>query len=256
MPTHNLPESERSSPLRRPAPAAEPTADGGVEAHPLLTLQRQLGNRQIARLLAQREEAPAPDEDEEQKIQAKHVQREEAPAPEEDEEQKIQAKHLQREEAPAPEEDEDPQKLMQASPEVGLEGGPVSADLAGRIDAQRGGGAALDDGVRGEMEGALGASFEGVRVHSDTESAQLNQSISAKAFTTGSDIFLGQGASAGDRSLMAHELTHVVQQREMSASGPLSVGPAGDSYEQQADATAAAVTSGALAPAAQRKNDE
>jgi hypothetical protein len=145
---------------------------------------------------------------------------------------------------------------MQARPEVGMEGGPVSDALAGRIESQRGGGSALDEGTRTAMEGSFGTSFEGVRVHSDSESAQLNQSISAKAFTTGSDIFLGQGASAGDHDLMAHELTHVVQQREMSASGPLSVGPAGDSYEQQADAAAAAVASGGPAPGAQRKSEE
>ena len=230
MPTHNLPEHERAS-LRRPAPAADgPAANGGTDAHPLLTLQRQVGNAQIARMLAQREGAP---EEEENAVQAKHD-----PA------------IAQREGAA-----EDEEKVMQAKPEVGLEGGPASPELAGRIDSQRGGGTPLDEGTRTEMEGALGANFKDVRVHSDAESQQLNHSISAKAFTTGSDIFLGQGTSAGDRSLMAHELTHVVQQREMSTSGPMSVGPAGDSYEQQADATAAAVASGSV-PAAQRKNDE
>lgn len=89
------------------------------------------------------------------------------------------------------------------------------------------------------MEQQLGASFEDVRVHTGTESHALNRSISAQAFTTGSDIFLGPGASPSDHQLMAHELTHVVQQRSMAASGPMTVGPAGDSYEQQADAVAA-----------------
>jgi hypothetical protein len=283
MPTHNLLEHDRIAPLRRPTPADAPAADGGADAHPLLTLQRQVGNAQIARMLAQRADLPV--EDEEDMVQAKHdpslLQREGAPEPEEeDEEDMVQARHdpavLQREEMPeedeedmvqarhdpsllqregAPEEeDEQAQQLMQARPEVGLAGGPVSADLAGRIQGQRGSGAPLDEGTRVGMEQSFGTSFEGVRVHSDAESAQLNQNISAKAFTTGSDIFLGQGASASDRDLMAHELTHVVQQRDMSASGPMTVGPAGDSYEQQADATAAAVTSGAAA--AQRRPEE
>jgi hypothetical protein len=287
MPKHIQPDRDRAALLRRPAPTDAPTADGGSEAHPMLTLQRQIGNAQIARMLAQREGMPEEEEDPEKLMQAKHdpalAQREDAPAPEEEDEKLMQAKHdpalAQREDAPAPEEedeklmqakhdpalaqregapeeDDDPEKLMQAKPEVGLEGGPVSDELAGRIESKRGSGSPLDDGTRSTMEGALGASFEGVRVHSDAESAQLNQSISAKAFTTGSDIFLGQGASAGDHDLMAHELTHVVQQRDMSASGPLTVGPAGDSYEQQADAAAAAVASGASAATAQRKNDE
>jgi hypothetical protein len=236
MPTHTQPDRDRAALLRRTTPTDAPAAESGADAHPMLALQRQIGNARIARMLAQREGAPEEEEDE--MVQAKHD-----PA------------LAQREGAPE-EEDEDPQKLMQAKPEVGLEGGPVSDELAGRIESQRGGGSTLDDGTRATMEGALGASFEGVRVHSDAESAQLNQSISAKAFTTGSDIFLGQGASAGDHDLMAHELTHVVQQREMSASGPLTVGPAGDSYEQHADATAAAVASGASAPTAQRKRDD
>jgi len=223
--------TERTRTLRR-APNAD-TADADAAdptPHPLHTLGRQLGNAQIARMLAQRESMP---EEEEEQVQAKHdlAQREGMPQ-EEDEEQ------------------------VQAKPEVGLEGGPVSDALAGRIESQRGGGSPLDDGTRSTMEGALGSSFEDVRVHSDTDSAQLNHSISAKAFTTGSDIFLGQGASASDHDLMAHELTHVVQQRDMSASGPLTVGPAGDSYEQQADAPAAAVASGASAPSTQRKPDE
>jgi hypothetical protein len=174
------------------------------------------------------------------------TQREAAP----EDEEEIQAKHdlTQR----AEEEDE-----IQASPEVGLEGGPVSDGLAGRIQTQRGSGSPLAEGTRATMEQHLGASFEDVRVHTDGESDALNRSISAKAFTTGNDIFFRQDASPSDQSLLAHELTHVVQQRSMPGSGGsgMQVGPAGDSYEQQADATAAAVTSGA-APAAQREHDD
>jgi hypothetical protein len=262
-------DHERATPLRRQPDAEGLTHDSGTAPHPLLALQRQVGNAQIARMLAQREGAP----EEEEMVQATHdpalLQREGAP----EEEEMVQATHdpalLQREGAPeeeemvqathdpallqregAPEEEE----MVQASPEVGLEGGPVSGQLADRINSQRGGGSALDAGTRSSMEGAFGTSFEDVRVHNDNESHQLNRSISAKAFTTGNDIFLGQNASAGDQNLMAHELTHVVQQRSMSHSGPMSVGPAGDSYEQQADATAATINSGA-APV-QRHADE
>ena len=225
-------EPQRAPLMRRHLASQTPVADGGADLHPLLTLQRQVGNAQIARMLAQREAAP--EEDEEATLQKLHdpaIQREEAP-PEEDDEQ-----------------------LMQASPEVGLAGGPVSSTVADQISSQRGGGAPLDTGLRSNMEGSFGTSFDGVRVHSDSTSHQLNHNVSAKAFTTGSDIFLGQGASSSDSSLMAHELTHVVQQRSMSNSGPMSVGPAGDSYEQQADAVASSISSGA-APAAQRRSDE
>jgi hypothetical protein len=66
------------------------------------------------------------------------------------------------------------------------------------------------------MGQAMGADFSGVKVHTDSQSDQLNKSIQAKAFTTGQDVFFRQGAyepsSRGGQELIAHELTHVVQQ--------------------------------------------
>ena len=146
----------------------------------------------------------------------------------------------------------------QREPEVGLAGGPISSGLADRIGGQRGGGAPLDHGTRTTMEAGFGTSFEDVRVHSGPESAALNRSIAGRAFTTGNDVFLGDSASSSDSHLMAHELTHVVQQREMSGSGgPMSVTAAGDMHEQEADAAASVVAGGGVAPsAAQRKHDD
>lgn len=93
---------------------------------------------------------------------------------------------------------------------------PASDGLESAIQSQRGGGQPLGKGVKGAMESAFGADFSGVRVHTDTQSDQLNQSIQARAFTTGSDVFFRQGAynpdSRGGQELLAHELTHVVQQ--------------------------------------------
>ena len=221
MPNHQSldPGRQSDAPLRRRnAEAAGPTPDAAIAPHPLLTLQRQLGNAQIARMIAQR---AAPEEDEES-IQTQHD-----PA------------LAQR---AAADEEEEP---IQAKPEVGLEGGPISDALAGRIQAQRGSGAALDDAQREQMEAAFGTSFQDVRIHTGSEADALNRSISAKAFTTGNDIFFRHDASPNDPELLGHELTHVVQQRTLNHSGPLSVGPAGDSYEQQADAMAQAVVSGA-----------
>jgi hypothetical protein len=252
--------SERTAALRR---AANPdtAADADPAPHPLVALGAQLGNAQVARMLAQREGAP-PEEEEEQ-VQAEHdlAQREG-----EEEEEQVQAKHdlAQREGAPPEEEEEQVQAkhdLSQreadaATPEVGLEGGPVSDALAGRINGQRGGGSSLDSGTRASMEGSFGTSFEDVRVHTDAESDALNRSISAKAFTTGSDIFFRNDSSPGDQGLLAHELTHVVQQRSGGGGGGMIVGPAGDSHEQQADATSTAVTSGAAAQAQREGNHE
>ena len=66
------------------------------------------------------------------------------------------------------------------------------------------------------MEPRFGADFSGVRIHTGSEAAQLNREVSAQAFTHGQDIYLGEGktdvASAQGKQLLAHELTHTIQQ--------------------------------------------
>ncbi|MEM9004485.1 MAG: DUF4157 domain-containing protein [Cyanobacteria bacterium P01_F01_bin.86] len=99
---------------------------------------------------------------------------------------------------------------------ISAEGGAVSPQLASQIQTARGSGWPLDKGLQYSMGQAMGADFSGVKVHTDTQSAQLNDAIQAKAFTTGSDVFFKQGAynpsSQDGQALIAHELTHVVQQ--------------------------------------------
>jgi len=240
--------------------------------HPVLRLQRQVGNAQVSRMLASRAIMRAGADEEE--LQMKHdpalAQRESEGG--EAEEEELQMKHdpalAQREsEGGEAEEEElqmkhDPALTQRADEDdlqakhdqqIGLEGGPVGDGMAGRINSMRGSGSTLNDGVRSKMEGAMGAEFSDVRVHRDSESDALNRDMTAKAFTTGSDIFLRQDQSAGDERLLAHELTHVVQQRSMSGSGGgMNVGAADDHHESEADNVADAVLSGA----AQRKRDE
>jgi hypothetical protein len=267
MADYGSPERERTLPTRRSTATDTAATQAGTPVHPLLSLQRQVGNAQIARMLAQRDAAP--DEEKEDALQARHDVAQRDAAPDEEKEDALQARHdlTQRDTAPDEEKEDALQarhdltqrhgdeEQIQAQPEVGLEGGPVSDTVANKINSQRGGGSPLDGSTRSTMESAFGTEFEDVRVHSDSESDTLNRNISAKAFTTGSDIFLRQDSSASDHNLMAHELTHVVQQRSMgSTGGGMAVGPAGDSHEQQADAVATAVTSGQAAP--QRKADD
>jgi len=260
MPDFQAELQSRAAALRRRSPESQPSADRGAQAHPLVRLQSQLGNAQVARLLAQRQETP-----EEEELQAKHdpalLQREGVP----EEEEELQAKHdptlLQRQ---VPEEEEelqarhDPAMISrQAGPAVGLEGGPVGDDLARRIDASRGTGAGLSEATRSQMEPAFGADFSSVRLHQDSESDALARSMTAKAFTSGADIFLRQDVNPGDTSLLAHELTHVVQQDSRVAGGEsgggMNVSPAGDPLEHEADSVAQAVVSGA---GAQRQVEE
>jgi hypothetical protein len=122
-----------------------------------------------------------------------------------------------------------------------LENGTVHPDVQSTIDSSRGSGATLDPAVAGQLSGSLG-DLSDVRVHTDDTSDQLNRSVSARAFATGSDVYFAKGeynpgSESGDK-LIAHELAHVVQQRGSSASGPLTVSQPGDAIEQEADAVA------------------
>lgn len=93
-----------------------------------------------------------------------------------------------------------------------------SPDLESRLQAQKGQGQPLDDRARTQMEGSFGCDFGGVRVHTGGEAARLSNELNAQAFTHGSDIYFNEGTynpetSAG-KHLLAHELTHTVQQRD------------------------------------------
>lgn len=99
-----------------------------------------------------------------------------------------------------------------AHPEVGMAGGDISPALAGEI-ARSSGGRPLPARTLARMERGFGASFEHVRIHPDSE---LPRKVAADAFTFGSHVHFAPGrfdpgTRAGER-LLAHELTHVVQQ--------------------------------------------
>ncbi|PZV12173.1 MAG: hypothetical protein DCF20_18080 [Pseudanabaena sp.] len=116
----------------------------------------------------------------------------------------------------AMEEDEELQMKSLVQRRENLGGGEASTDLESSIQSARGSGQSLDSSLQTKMGQAMGADFSGVKVHTDSQSDQLNKSIQAKAFTTGQDVFFRQGAyepsSRGGQELIAHELTHVLQQ--------------------------------------------
>jgi len=93
-----------------------------------------------------------------------------------------------------------------------------ATSLSGRLADRRGRGQPLPARFRTEMEGRFGASFRAVRIHADSEAARLTRSVHAHAFTYGRDIYVGAGKYRPDapdgQRLLAHELTHVRQQRE------------------------------------------
>jgi len=123
-----------------------------------------------------------------------------------------------------------------------MPGGVVHPDVAAAIATANGSGHTLEPATRERMAPHVGDPLTDVRVHTDATADNLARSVSARAFTTGSDVYFAAGeyrpgTSDGD-SLLAHELTHVTQQRGAPSGGPLTVSEPGDAMETEADAVA------------------
>ncbi len=92
----------------------------------------------------------------------------------------------------------------------------VGGDVESEISRETGRGSGLDGATRGQFEGFFGVDLGGVRLHADSKAAELSRSLGAEAFTVGNDVFFGEGrftpGSSSGMGLLAHELTHVVQQ--------------------------------------------
>jgi hypothetical protein len=92
----------------------------------------------------------------------------------------------------------------------------VSYDLESQIHTLRGGGNPLSESMRSFFEPRFGYDFSQVRVHTDARAAEIVRAVNAQAFTIGRDVVFGAGEYAPEtgvgRQLLAHELTHVVQQ--------------------------------------------
>lgn len=154
-------------------------------------------------------------EEEEEELQPKlttDVQRQE-----EEEIQYKLAANLQRQVEPEEEEEEEPVQTKIA----GTQPQTVSDSLEAQINEARRGGQSLDGPVQASLENKLGHDFSQVRIHNDSRADSLSQQLGAEAFTTGDDVFFRDGAyqphSESGRGLIAHELTHVVQQQAVQA---------------------------------------
>jgi hypothetical protein len=108
---------------------------------------------------------------------------------------------------------------------VPTEGEAAPPTLAAGLAQARSGGEPLPFSARRELEGQLGTSLGGVRLHADAAADHLSREVSATAFTLGEHIFFRAGAyapqTASGRKLLAHELAHVAQQRAARASRDL-----------------------------------
>jgi len=133
-----------------------------------------------------------------------------------------------------------------------------------------GGGSALDRDTRSFMESRLGADFSDVRVHNDSKATESARSVQAHAYTVGNDVVFRSDKYAPEsdsgKRMLAHELTHVVQQRSgpvdgTPAAGGIQISHPSDRFEQAAEtsadramsaATPSSESHAAAAPAVQR----
>ncbi len=111
-------------------------------------------------------------------------------------------------------EEEDEHPVISAKAETS---DPVDThNLQQQLSQTKGGGSTLAECTRTPMEDAFGTGFSGVKVHTGSHAVQMNKELHAQAFTHGSDIYFNEGkyspASNEGRHLLAHELTHVIQQ--------------------------------------------
>ena len=133
----------------------------------------------------------------------------------------------------------------------------------------RGGGTPLEPAIQQRMESSFGTDFSDVRVHTGGGASASARAVDAHAYTVGNEVVLGDGqtpGSAGHERTLAHELTHVVQQRSgpvegTPAPGGIAISNPNDRFERAAETTADAVVStgsagdvgGQAAPAVQRR---
>lgn len=96
-------------------------------------------------------------------------------------------------------------------------GGAASTHLSSRIEGSKGKGSRLPNNTLREMNNSFGVDFSHVSIHTDDEAKQMSRELSAQAFTYGSDVYFNSGKydtnSLAGKELLAHELTHVVQQK-------------------------------------------
>lgn len=91
-----------------------------------------------------------------------------------------------------------------------------TSNLESTLNSSKGGGTPLSGKVKTDMESGIGADFSNVRIHNDSTAVKMNQQLGAQAFATGNNIYFNEGkynpGSQDGKHLLAHELTHTVQQ--------------------------------------------
>lgn len=105
-----------------------------------------------------------------------------------------------------------------------------NSNIESKLNSSKGGGSPLSGKVKTEMESGIGADFSNVRIHNDSNAVQMNKQLGAQAFATGNNIYFNEGKynpnSKEGKHLLAHELTHTVQQGAAIRKKPEPISPA------------------------------
>ncbi len=140
-----------------------------------------------------------------------------------------------------------PRRPVPASPAARADGTRLLAPPAAE-DAVRSTGRPLDASTRGLMESRFGRDLGGVRVHTDATAAESARAVHALAYTVGQDVVFAAGKYAPDTvsgtSLLAHELTHTIQQSRATAGAPARSQT--QFGEQEAERNSERVTAGSM----------
>jgi len=174
----------------------------------------------MMRSLGERIDRKCPTCEDEEKVQLKSgnsvlqpdMEEEEEAEKEEDQAELIDAVSQTDVEEKDEEDEEEPIQMKSMLQRSSNENLRTKNDLESRLSNSKAGGSPLPDEVQSFMEPRFGANFSQVRVHTGGDAVQMNQELSAQAFTHGSHIYYGAGKTPAKDKLTGHELTHVIQQ--------------------------------------------
>ncbi|MCF6350620.1 MAG: DUF4157 domain-containing protein [Flavobacteriaceae bacterium] len=212
--------NESTTAFIAPSPSIQKQSDETIQEKPLVeSITPVVQLKPIDTIQKQPEEEVQTKEEEVQSKEDEKVQEKE----EEDvqlKEEEIQSK--EDEEVQTKEDEEIQEKEEEEVQKVQMKSSGEIGNTSIESNLNKGGGSPLATNTKNEMESGFGSDFGDVRVHNDSNAVQMNKNLGSQAFTNGNDIYFNEGkynpSSDSGKHLLAHELTHTVQQGTSSSS--------------------------------------
>lgn len=201
----------------------KPKTGGLLQSKSEETVQQKPLSETISKVqkqdLAQEKSLPKRDKEEDKKVQKKSDKEEEKKVQKKAE--KEEDKKVQKKCADCEGEDKKVQKKEEKEEEKPVqtklnESTSVNEGVESDLNSSKDGGKRMDANTKQEMEAGFGADFSNVNIHTDSKAAQMSEQLGAQAFTHGNDVYFNKGKYNPDskegKHLLAHELTHTIQQ--------------------------------------------